>query len=259
VVVNDTETTEYSLHPETPLWVNGPYLKLKSSSYWCSGTVEVDGEWGKYKDLKPVLDSITLTEAAETIEVENGSLLDAGQVLICEDEQILVVSGHGYKNSPEASAATSLLDGDFGASEEILDVDDGSEFFPGEVILIGNEDMLIRRIIGNSLTVERGWNNSPVDDLANDSPISVYRTFKVQRGVNGTDAAEHTAKALSCAVYPEIVNWLCRQIAGLMLMKAESGFQGRTGNPATGEGSYFSEFPPNQIARIKSHYSVKVL
>ncbi len=258
ITVNDSEVSDYTLLPETPLWTNGPYIKVKAPGCWGHTSVEIEGVWGKYIETRSVLEAVTLTDSETTLGVEDASQIDTGMVLQIEDEQILIVSGHGSKDSPSATTATSLLDGAIDENEEILSVDDGSEFHNGEVILVGNEDLCIRRIIGNDLTVERGWNGTPIEAHEDDAEISVYRTFAIERGVNGSEAASHDAAEAVQFVVPEDVNWLCRQIAGLMYMKAKSGFQGRVGSADSGESMYFSEFPPNQIQRIKNHYSIKV-
>jgi len=252
------ENTTFTLLPQSPRWIHGPSNMIRALGRWSNGNVEITGSWGKYNELGFVLDSLSLAIDDAEIVMANGSLLDVGRVLLTEDEQISVTSGNGSKDSPPATLATSLLDGAVAETDEVVGVDDGSEFNTGEVLLIGNEDLLITRIIGNDLTVERGWNNSLIDAHSDDDPISVYRTFSVERAVNGTTAAAHTNKPVERYLIPADVNWLCRQIAGLMYMKAKSGFQGRTGNAETGESMYFSEFPPNQMERIKSHYSMKV-
>lgn len=68
-------------------------------------------------------------------------------------------------------------------------------------------------------------------------------------------AAAHTNAAVSKYLVPDDVSWLCRQIAGLMVKKAESGFAGKSGNEATGETFYFNEFP-SQIKEIKKNYRI---
>jgi hypothetical protein len=80
----------------------------------------------------------------------------------------------------------------------------------------------------------------------------------VERGVNGTTVAAHTDKPLYRYIPPEDVNWLCRQIAGLMHMKAKSNFAGKTGSAETGETFYFNEFP-NQVKEIAKNYRITQL
>jgi hypothetical protein len=53
---------------------------------------------------------------------------------------------------------------------------------------------------------------------------------------------------------PADVSYMCRQVAILMQSKSDSGFQGRVGDAATGQAGFYSEFPPNQLEEIRSHY-----
>jgi hypothetical protein len=83
----------------------------------------------------------------------------------------------------------------------------------------------------------------------------VYRTFTVSRGVNGTTAAAHSSKAISRYMAPYDVNWLARQMAGLMWKKARSGFAGKVGNQELGEVFYQNEFP-EQIKQVRANYRI---
>lgn len=260
VKVNGITVSDVVLEPRNRHWHNGPYsLMTRTCGFYKGDSVEIDGMWGLYMDSESLGLSISQDSAASSaIQVENGSVLSPGMVLKIENEQELVISGNGSANCPDPTLATSLLNGEIGdtSSEQILVVDDGSEFYVGEVIRIDNEDICIQRIVGNSLTVLRQWNDSLLEEHADNSPIYVYRTFGVMRGVNGSTAASHDAAEVEKYLVPDDLNWICRQITGLMIMKAASGFQGRTGNSATGESMYFSEFPPNQIKTIKENYNL---
>ncbi len=110
-------------------------------------------------------------------------------------------------------------------------------------------------IVGNVLVLDRGWNRTTRKAHLDDASISVFRTFTVERGVNGTTAAIHSNKSISRCMVPWDVNWLCRQIAGLMRMKAASGFAGKIGNADTGETFYQNEFP-DLIKKIERNYRI---
>jgi hypothetical protein len=259
VLVNGVATTDYRLFPSSAPWMHGPAILIKpNSGSWSGCEISITARWGKYEEVRYLMDAISLTLDAVEITVENGARLDTGMVMLIEDEQILVTAGAGAKGSPEPVSVTSLIDGEIDETDEVIRVDDGSEFHVGEILALDNEDLLIKRISGNDLVVARGWNDTLIDVHADNCAIRVYRTFAIQRGVNGTTAAAHEACEVSRYLVPDDVNYLCRQIAGLMIMKARSGWQGRTGNAETGQASYFSEFPPNQMEEVRKHYSIKV-
>jgi hypothetical protein len=249
VTNNGITVTDYTLFPRNRFWEHGPYSRLYRDGSWDDEDVVITGKWGLYDDSILLGISATQLIGATTLSVTNGAMVSPGMVLLVEDEQELVTG------VAAPSAAVSLLDGAVGFSDEVVTVDNGSELNPGEVIQISTEDMLIRHISGNDAVVSRGWNGTIQADHADDSPIKVYRSYTITRGVNGTTAAAHTSAAVSRCLVPDDVNWLCRQIAGLMVKKAESGFAGKTGNAETGETFYFNEFP-SQIKEIKKNYRI---
>jgi hypothetical protein len=260
VKLNGAVLTDYRLQPANRHWTHGPFSMLQRDCGFERGDeIEITGLWGLYSETVDLDLSINQpTDTEKTLVTTNGGLISLGMILQLENEQELVVSGKGSKNSPAPIKAVSLLDGDLSdiPSEQLLKVDNGAEFFEGEVLRINSEDLHIERISGNELTVIRGWNDSLVKTHADNSEIYIYRTFGVVRGVNGTTAAAHINVYPKRYKVPDDLNWLCRQITGLMIMKAKSGFQGRTGNADSGESMYFSEFPTNQIKLIKENYSL---
>lgn len=259
IITNDgNAVTDYTLYPLNKCWENGPYIQIVQDGNWADEDgIVIPGRWGKYEEYAALEIIGTQANAAVTsLAVTNGSLISPGMILKIEDEQEYVTEGNGSKNSPAATAAISLVNGSIYEADSAITVDNGAEFNAGEVIQIDVEDMKILKINGNVLAVERGWNGTTPADHANDKAIGVYRTFTVVRGVNGTTAAAHAAAEIYQCKVPDSVNYLCRQIAALMRMKAASGFTGITGNAEGGQGSYYSEFPPNQIAAVLAPFKI---
>ncbi len=244
---NGSEVVNYTLHPTNRHWDNGPYTRLEiGSGYW--DEVEITGEWGRYREIVSLGENVTQTINATTLAVGNGSLLSPGMVLLIDDEQQLVID----YDAPTATAVK--LAADIDPAQEEITVTDGTGIHEKEVIHLSTELLLVRMVRGNTLVTVRGWNGTTKQAHSKDDVISVYRTFRVERGVNGTTAAVHDAD-LQMVVPPGDVNWLCRQIAGLMHKKAQSGFAGRVGNAELGETFYFNEFP-SQVKEIKQNYRI---
>lgn len=251
VTNNAVTVTGYDKYPLNKHWDNGPYTRIEADSFvW--DEVAIIGKWGKYDLSEAIGETVTQLLAATTIAVANGSHVSPGMVLLIESEQELVTG------VSTASAATSLLAEAVDEAEEEINVDNGVEFFVGEVIQLGTEDCYIKAIRTNTLVVVRGWNGTLKQTHADDGAIAVYRTYTVSRGVNGTTATAHTTQAASRYFVPEDVNWLCREITGLMIRKAQSGFSGRIGNETTGETAYYNEFP-SQIKEIARNYRITQL
>jgi hypothetical protein len=253
-VLNDgAAVTDYKLMPRNRLWLNGPYTSLVyNSGTWSSEGVQITGRYGKFENSA----SLSVAAGDTTLAVSDGSQISPGMVVMVEAEQQLALAGNGGEGSPAATTATSKLNGAITADDEEITVDNGAEFKRGEVIQLSTEDCLIRRISGHVLVCSRGWNGTTKAAHANDLAIGVYRTFTVERGVNGTTAAAHTSKLVTRVQAPEDINWLCRQVAGLMRMKAAAGFASKTGNAELGETFYYSEFPA-AFARLWESYKLR--
>lgn len=259
--------TAYRLSPQNRLWLNGPYWWIeKVAAYnqrvwpdidpglcWDVNGQTVVGKWGLYEELAALGVTATQLIGATTLVVTDGSLLSPGMVLSIESEQELVTAGNGGPGSADGTVATSVEVGALLADDEVMNVTNGAEFKTGEVFRVDFEDFKIRKIAGNALLVTRGWNGTAKAAHANNAPIYIYRTFTVARAMNGTTAAAHTSAAVSKYVIPEDVNWLVREVAGLMRMKAKVNFAAKSGNAELGEAFYFNEFP-KQIDVIRRNY-----
>jgi hypothetical protein len=271
----------YRMHPLNQAWLNGPYTWLEkawsdgSSAWqdsnltngpnsvlnnnprlaWSTNGVAVAGKWGLYEELSDLGIVATQLVGAKSLVVTDGSLLSPGMVLSIEGEQELVTAGNGGPGSADGTVASSQLTATIAADVEVVGVTNGAEFKTGEVFRCEFEDFKIRKIAGNALLCSRGWNGSTKNTHVTGSAIYIYRTFTVSRAMNGTVAAGHTSAAVSRFVIPEDVNWLVREVAGLMRMKAKVNFAAKSGNAELGEAFYFNEFP-KQIEVIKGNYKL---
>lgn len=261
----DDETltiTDALFYPLNALWAYGPYMRVKidpdsSSVYYfpnMAKTVGIVGSWGMFE--RSAVTGATVasqTNAVTTLVVDDGSGISPGAILLIDDEQELV-TGVGAPSDSTANTAEAL-----DAEEDELTVTDGTKVKVREIIRVDFEQMLVLDISGNDLLVQRGWNRTNRVAHLTGLDVYVYRTFNVERGVNGTTAAAHSADAVGRYLVPDDIHWLCKQMAALMLKKADSGFAGKVGDAATGETFYFNEFPKGTIEAIKEAYFVPVI
>ncbi|NSW52204.1 MAG: hypothetical protein HPY85_06845 [Anaerolineae bacterium] len=252
------DTGDWVLLPLYTLWRNGPKTVLRRKDGACFSAYEsvmIVGAWGLYAETATISgESVSQAIDASELAVANGTKLSEGMIVLVEDEQELV-TGYG---SPES--ATSVLNGAVSAGDTTITVDDGSEFHAGEVLLIGTERMRIELINDDDLAVTRGWDGTRESDHDDDAAIKVYRSYTVERGINGTSAAAHPedgvgTTALAVYLVPGDVEWICRQVAGLMLKKAQSSFAGRAGGDTMGEVFYYNEIPP-QFDKILDQWHI---
>jgi len=250
-------------YPLNGLWAYGPYMRMRADACWLEGgasfpriggAVEITGTWGMY-ERSMALGATAANQGISdgVITVDDGGALSPGMVILVEDEQELVTG----TVHPDASGTT--LASAVGVEDDTLSVADGSLVGIGETIRIGFEQMLVRDIAGDDLSVERGWARTKRVAHLVGAPVLVYRTYRVTRGVNGTKAAAHAGSAIGRYVAPEDIHWLCKQMAGLMLKKADSGFSGKVGSTDTGEVFYMNEFPKGAIDAIRERYFIPII
>lgn len=257
VRVDGVPVTDYTPDPSNRCWENGPYTWLTRTAGW-GDQVEIDGTWGLYDLHEDLGIAATQTIDALDLVVTDGSRLSPGMVLLIGEEQELVTAGNGGDRSPAATVITATVSGAITNAVEEIDVNDGAAFHAGEVLQMGTEDLYIRKIAGNRLVCARGWNGTTKAAHVDASPISVYRTYSVIRGINGTAAVAHDGADVERYLPPEDVHWLALQISALMRQKALTAFGGRAGNSELGETFYVNEFP-RQIENIKANYSIPYL
>lgn len=263
-LVNDGTTlasSDYLLAPLNRHWRNGPYTRIEVDpdasglSAWATGRDEivVTGRHGLYEETETtgalVANTTQIAAGGTSLLVSNGGRVSPGMILLIESEQVLVTA------TESATAIVPTLAEDLDASEEQITLSASTGLNAGEVIRIDYEDMRIVLIEGATLTVDRGWNATTRATHTNGAALTIYRTFTVKRGLNGTTDASHlTNVAISRYVAPWDVNWLTRQICGLMHKKAQGGFSSKSGSAEMGTLFYFDEFPKKQVEDVLRNY-----
>jgi len=251
----------FILLPATRMWANGPYVRISldpevtSGAYWVpeKNAVEISGTWGLWEQVARTGATLTSNQAidAETLEASDAGKVSPGMTLLIESE-VQFVTGFG-----DPVAAVTALAATLDNQGETLTVASSANIFPGEIIRVDFEQMKVLDKKVGKLNVARGWAGSTKTGHSSSADIDVYKVFAVERSVNGTAAAAHVATtALRRYSVPEDINYLTRQIATLMLKKAQTGYAGRSGNSETGETFYNYEFPKDAIARVKANYYI---
>jgi len=263
-IVNDGTTlvqADYLLQPDGKHWEDGPYSMIQVdpeasnlSAWSCKdGRVVIDGLWGLFLRSNSTGATIATdqSDSAEGLVVSDGGKVAPGMVLLIGTEQELV-TGRGDPTTNVTTVTEAVS-----ASDQIITVANGTLVKRGEIIRIDFEQMRVMDISGNNVSVIRNWNNSKAVAHADNAQVDVYRTLTVQRNVNGTTAAAHTATtAISRYTAPDDVQFLTRQIATMMINKAKSGYQGRSGNAETGVVFYNDAFPRYDIDRVAENYAI---
>jgi hypothetical protein len=213
-------SSDYFVEPNN---LGPPYdrieIDLSSSAAFEAGdtpqrSISVAGSWGYSNNTRSagtvgsgLSSSATATSFVHVPAL--AGLLDVGDTLLIESEQVFIseVASAAEVNSDQINGALTASQSETSIT---LDTSSGARYQPGEVILVDSERMFIESISGDVLTVIRGYDGSTLAAHNTDTGIYVFRTFTIQRGVNGTTAATHAdAKAISAYV-PELeIQQLC--------------------------------------------------
>jgi hypothetical protein len=253
------QTTEYTLYPRGRHWQNGPYtsIELASLGRWNSlnNSIEIAGRWGLYDETRTLPTTVIDDDmtASDPVTVLSDGRFSPGAILLVGTEQMLIESTQSLATTGEH--ADAAIDN----SQAVITVSDASAFEVGETIRIDAEQMRITDLTtaNDQLIVARGWNGSAVTSHLINAVIYAYRMFNVKRAANGTTAAAHSkGAAVTQVVPPADVNFLCRQIAALMLKKAQGGYAGKVGNAELGETFYTNEFPNDPLKKIMTNYRI---
>lgn len=263
-IVNDDDTlvtTDYLLRPNGRMWPDGPYTHIDvdpeatnlSTWYQEKDSVVINGRWGLYEKSEDLgINTANLQSVNDvSLQVANGSKVSPGMVCLIGSEQELV-TGFG-----SVTASVTTLSEALDLVEEEIDVANGTLVFTGEIIRCGFEQMKILDINSNTLYVKRGWNGTKKATHSTSGAVDVYRTFTVERAVNGTTAASHAIGSdIFRYLVPEDVRILCVEIATLMRKKALGGFAGKSGSTELGEVYYHDLFPRFDLERVRGHYLI---
>lgn len=228
---------DYFLEPDG---VGPPYsrieIDLASKEYFLAKDthqrqIRVTGRWGYSEDTKSagtVASGLAADATATTFVCSDGSLIDIGDSLLIETEQLFV------NERANAQVGTQQLNmpGNLAADISVVavTVDDGTKFFAGEIILVDSERMYIESISGNVLTVIRAYDGSVLASHNDNAAVHAFRTLTITRGVNGTTGATHAdATAINKYVPPPDITNLARALALAYYEGGQSGWTGVIG------------------------------
>lgn len=230
--------TDYLLEPIN----QPPYRRIEIDASSTASTAEfaagdtpqraiaVTGSWGYDNDTVTagtVASGLASDATATSMVCSNGSLVDVGDTLLIESEQVFV-------SERTFAALGSILVNDasitLAINDQTITVDGSHGILAGEVIKLDSEEMKVLSVSGNNLSVIRAWNGTTLAAHADDTAVQINRTLTIQRGVNGTTAATHAnSTAASRYRVPGDIEALCRAQAVHNYMQDQSGQTGVVG------------------------------
>lgn len=140
-----------------------------------------------------------------TAQVTNGAAVGVGDVMLVDTERLLVTGKTAITTGQSQQGAGVSTNS---KADNALTVTDGTKFSPQETLVLDTERMLVVDVIGNVLSVIRGWDGTT---LAAHTGATVYalRQLTVTRGAFGSTAATHSnAAAAQIAAVPGLIKEL---------------------------------------------------
>ena len=211
-------------------------------------SISVLGSWGYGNDTRSVgtiddAGGITATET--TLIISDASLIDVGDTLLVESEQIFV------SDRIFAARGTILLNmaGNLASDRATVavTVDATHGIKAGEVIRIDSELMYVESVATNVLTVVRAYDGSVLASHNDDTAIHVNRTLTIERAINGTTGATH-ADAVAISKYEpafDITQWCIAE--AISTYQQEQSSWGRS----VGQGDGAVEFRGTDLAAMR--------
>ena len=196
---------DYFLEPVNTPPYNRIEIDLSSSSVFESGdtpqrSLSVLGRWG-YSERTVTAGTLAAaisSATATTCTCSDGSLIDVGDALLIETEQIFV---SGRANAASGTTLNGALTAD--KSEVSVPVVLGTSVLAGETILVDSERMYVQSITSNTLTVIRAYDGSTLAAHSSGVAVHVFRTLTIERAVNGTTGATHANATAISKYQPE--------------------------------------------------------
>lgn len=244
--------TDFFLEPtNTSPPFNRIEIDLSSDAFFSAGdtpqrSISVLGSWGYSEDTRSVGtvdDSSGISTSDTTLIVSDASLIDVGDTLLIESEQIFV-------SDRSFAAKGNVLINDASVVAQMNNVTitlDGSHgVLAGETIRLQSELLFVEMVDTNDLTVTRAYDGSVLAVHANDTAVHINRTLTIERGINGTTAATHADTTAISKYEPpfDVRNW-CLGLA-LASLTQEQAHWGRS--VGTGDGA--SEFRSVDLAGL---------
>ena len=256
-------STDYFLEPSTLV---PPYSRIEidlgSTAFFSAKDthqrqIVVTGSWGYSNDSVAAsgLSAILSSTTATAITLKDGGKADVGDTLLLETEQMFVsgradldlaVNTHGTTGAMTASMTDKTLTLD-GAPTDAVNA--------GEVLRIGSERMYVEAVNSTtSFEVTRAYDGSSLAAHSIGDDVFIFRSYTVQRGVNGTTAATHADDtAASRYQAPADIRNLCLALAVGYYQATRGGWTGIVGGPEAQTETRMSAL--NRLRKdVQEHY-----
>lgn len=187
--------------------------------------ISITGLWAYQPGTATVgaLAAAVTDTTSTTVTVTDASTIGVGDLLTVDTERLLV-TGRSWATTGQTVAGVGLT---AFTGDQALTVASGSAINPGEVLLVDAERLYVQDIVGNTIWVQRAWDDTLLTEHLTGVTIYAARTITVERAATGSTAATHSnGTTLTRHVYPALVRQLALAEALAGLVKARSAYAG---------------------------------
>ncbi len=217
-----------------------------------NNAISITGMWGYCNDWDNLGMIMVgdLTDSTASLVVTDGSKVDVGNTIKIDDEQM-------FLKEWSLSDSTANAAEDIDVNEEDINVSSGALLKVGEIIKIDAEEMKIISISTNTIKVFRHMNGTAPAVHSTSADIYVYRTFTLERAVNGTVSAAHVdEKTLYCFIMPAPLELVCGVLVARMDKRSDTAWADRTGTQESGL-FYYKSLPEETKALLDNYRRVQ--
>lgn len=166
-------------------------INLGSTSAFQTGStyqqaIAVTGLFGYTDDSRFAGTTVGTFSSVNNVAYVVEQHVGVGTVLKIESER-LICTDRAMADTSRVTAGPDLT----ASAAGTLVQTDGATIYPGEILLIDAEEMLVQDTVGNNLVVKRAWSGTALAAHTSGAHIYAQRAFTVTRGALGTVAAAH--------------------------------------------------------------------
>jgi hypothetical protein len=228
-------SSDYTLYPDDGPPFDRIEILISTSSIFGGGAthqkdITVTGLFGHTDNQVAAgeLVAAVATTTEDTIDVTDGSLIGVGSLLSIGTERMNVIGRRMLDTTQNLQGGLADRQND-----TLIPVQDGTEFFPDDVLLIDGEKMLVLDIAGNNLLAQRAWDGSVLGDHSLGTDIYASRRLVVERGAVGTTAVTHAlSDPITLWEVPPLVEEYATALAIDNILQKTSGYSRVVGGGA---------------------------
>lgn len=195
--------------------------------------IAVTGSWGYRASTVGAssLGAAIATAAATSMTVKDGSLIDVGDALLIETEQLFISARTDVDLAQNLNGALTASVTD---TTVVIDGAPADAVNVGEVLRVGSERMRVTAINSTtSFEVSRGYAGTTLAAHLSSADVFIERVYTIERGVNGTTAATHADDtAISRYTVPDVIRQLAVALAANGVQQGLSAYSGDAGGEA---------------------------